>query len=120
MITTEAECKKACNSLEGINRFVVGKWPDSPGCFYFTGNKNCHWNMRTDVKWGAKRHRAVCGPKEEIGMYKTLVTLKSCHSRLTLTRLWNPKLKMLVNRHNDSLHVKIEPAQSFWACSISN
>ena len=64
MITTEAECKKACNSLENINAFRVGEWPDSPGCFYFMGNKNCHWNKRTDVKWGAKDHRAVCGPKK--------------------------------------------------------
>ena len=60
MITSEEECKKACNSMEGINRYVVGHWPDSPGCFYYTVNKNCHWNKRTDVKWGVKVHRAVC------------------------------------------------------------
>lgn len=63
IITTVEECEKACLTLD-INRFVIGNWPDSPGCFYFLGNKNCHWNLNTDVKWGAKDHRAVCGPKE--------------------------------------------------------
>jgi len=66
MITSEAECKKACNSLKGINRYVVGNWPESPGCFYFTVNKNCHWNKNKEVKWTAKAHRAVCKQKEEI------------------------------------------------------
>ena len=73
MITSEAECKKACNSLKGINRYVVGNWPESPGCFYFTVNKNCHWNKNKAVKWTAKAHRAVC--KQSVGMYKTLLTL---------------------------------------------
>ena len=75
MITTEAECKKACNSLENINAFRVGEWPDSPGCFFYGRNRNCHWNKRKDVKWGARAHRAVCGPKKEtVGKYvkKTL------------------------------------------------
>jgi len=62
-ITSEDECKTACNSLKIKNVYQVGQWGHSPGCFYYGGNRNCHWNTRTDVSWSAGDHFAVCRHK---------------------------------------------------------
>ena len=97
-ITTEAECKKACNSLGNIEHFRVGKW-GTPGCFFSKRNNNCHWNKRRRCRgrrggrrcsrwsrWARRHHRAVCAPKEnetipsggqDDGMYKTFRSMIS-------------------------------------------
>lgn len=64
-ITTEAQCKEACNSLGVTGEFSAGTWNYCPGCFYYTVNGNCHWNTRTDVKWNHANHFEVCKKKEE-------------------------------------------------------
>ena len=81
-ITTENECKQACNSLKIKNVYQVGQWGHSPGCFYYGGNRNCHWNTRTNVSWSAGDHFAVCRHKLNNGKYNitTLLveTLSQC------------------------------------------
>ena len=64
-ITTEAQCKEACNSLGVTGEFTAGTWNYCPGCFYYSVNGNCHWNTRTDVKWNHANHFEVCKKKEE-------------------------------------------------------
>ena len=59
-ITTEAECKQACNSLKIKSMYQVGQWGHSPGCSYYGGNRGCQWNTRTDVLWSTANHFAVC------------------------------------------------------------
>ena len=61
-VTTEEQCKLACQSMG--KTFSAGTWDYCPGCFYYTGNENCHWNRRTNVKWNAKGNYEVCKKKE--------------------------------------------------------
>ena len=63
MITTEAECEKACNSLE--RNFNVGRNLVNPGCFVNTQRTgNCQW---ANIEWGSRKgDKAVC----KAGMYK--------------------------------------------------
>ena len=57
MITTEDECKKACNSLE--RNFNVGRKLVNPGCFVNTQRTgNCQW---ANIVWGSRKgDKAVC------------------------------------------------------------
>ena len=57
MITTEAECEKACNSLE--RNFNVGRNLVNPGCFVNTQRTgNCQW---ANIVWGSRKgDKAVC------------------------------------------------------------
>jgi len=61
-ITNEADCRRACLSLGSKMRgkYTVGTWGHSPGCFFYGGNGNCHWNHRRGVYWRKGWGDEVC------------------------------------------------------------
>merc|ERR1712232_1447027 len=62
--TTKDMCFHACNSgVGGANRYKVGRWRHSPGCFVVVSGRwqgGCHWNLDTSASAYYSRTRAIC------------------------------------------------------------
>merc|ERR1712110_1055514 len=90
--TSKDMCFHACKSgVGGANRYKVGRWHHSPGCFVVVSGRwqgGCHWNLDTSANAYHSPTRAIC----------TTVTTATTTTTMQTTSAPTPKVPGLERR----------------------